>query len=136
MKPFEYLYFNIYNHCYQRSYHSGDSLSRFQAMYLLSFSTGGWILFLQAMYLRTIKHSWFTSKDGAMLFALSVYLVTAMVFHRIFIVNEKDQQILSKYESGWNNNPNKKRDLLLSMSFIAVPYVLIISMSLLFPRQQ
>jgi hypothetical protein len=105
-------------------------------MYLLSFSTGGWILFLQAMYLRTIKHSWFTSKDGAMTFALSVYLITAMIFHRIFIVNEKDQRILSKYESAWNNNPNKKRDLLISMIIIAVPYVLLASMSLMFPRNQ
>jgi hypothetical protein len=105
-------------------------------MYLLSFSTGGWILFLQAMYLRTVKHSWFTSKNGAMLFAISVYLLTALLFHRIFIVNERDQQILSKYETAWNNNPNKRRDLLLSMMFIAVPYLLIISMSLLFPRNQ
>ena len=136
MKPFEYLYFNIYNHCYQRSDHSGELLSRFQAMYLLSFSTGGWILFLQAMYLRTVKHSWFTSKDGAMIFALCVYLLTAMIFHRIFIVNEKDQQIMSKYEAAWNNNPNKKRDLRISMIMIAVPYVLLASMSLVFPRNQ
>jgi hypothetical protein len=105
-------------------------------MYLLSFSTGGWVLFFQAMYLRTIKHSWFTSKDGAMTFALSVYLVTAMIFHRIFIVNEKDQQILSKYESAWNNNPNKKRDLLISIIIITVPYALLASMSLVFPRNQ
>ena len=136
LKPFEYLYFNIYNHCYQRSYQSGELLSRFQAMYLLSFSAGGWLLFLQAMYLRTIKHSWFTTKDGAMLFALTVYLVTAMIFHRIFIVNEKDQQIMSKYEASWNNNPNKKRDLLLSVVMIAAPYLLLGSMSLLFPRNQ
>ena len=71
-----------------------------------------------------------------MLFALTVYLVTAMIFHRIFIVNEKDQQIMSKYEASWNNNPNKKRDLLLSVVMIAAPYLLLGSMSLLFPRNQ
>ena len=88
------------------------------------------------MYLRTVKHSWFTSKDGAMIFAMCVYLLTAMIFHRIFIVNEKDQKIMSKYEEAWNNNPNKKRDLFISMSMIGVPYVLLASMSLVFPRNQ
>lgn len=70
------------------------------------------------------------------MFALCVYLLTAMIFHRIFIVNEKDQKIMSKYEADWNNNPNKKRDLLISVIIIAVPYFLMASMSLLFPRNQ
>ena len=135
VKQFEYLYFNIYNHCNQRNYYSGALLSRFQAMYLLSFSTGGWVLFMQALYLRTVKHSWFTSKDGAMLFAITVYLSTAMIFHRIFIVNEHDQKILTKYESTWNNNPNKKRDLMISLLAVVIPYVLMVSLSLLFPRE-
>jgi hypothetical protein len=134
MKPIEYLYFNIYNHFYQRNYHSQDFYARIQAMYLFSLSIGGWILFFEAVYLRIVRHSWFTSKAGSIAFAASIYLLIALIFHYIFIVNESDRKIFGKYEEQWVRNPKKKRDLLISVFVIAVPYLLLGALSHLFPR--
>jgi hypothetical protein len=134
MKPIEYLYFNIYNHFYQRSYHSRDFYARIQAMYLFSLFTGGWILFLETVYLRMYRHSWFSSKPGASIFAASVYLLTALVLNHIFIVNERDRKIYGKFEEKWDRNPNKKRDLLISVLAIMVPYVFLVSLAIFFPR--
>lgn len=135
LKPIEYLYFNIYNHCYQRSAHSGEFLARFQAMYLFSLSVGGWILLMQTVYLRMIDHSWFSSRSGAMMFAITIYLLTAMISHRVFIINERDQKIFGKYEESWNSNPNKKRDLMISLFIMVVPYILLVSLATFFPRE-
>ena len=134
MQRIDYLYFNIYNHFYQRSYHLRDFYARIQAMYLFSLSVGGWILFLEAAYLRMNRHSWFSSKPGAILFAATVYLLTVLIFHQIFIVNERDRKIFGKYEEKWDRNPNKKRDLLISVFVIVVPYLLLVSLAKLFPR--
>jgi hypothetical protein len=134
MKPLEYLYFNIYNHFYQRCYHSRDFYVRIQAMYLFSFFTGGWVLFLEAVYLRMIRHSWFSSKPGASLFAAAVYLLTALVLHHIFIVNERDRKIFEKYGEKWDRNQKKKRDLLISVFVIVAPYVFLVSLARFFPR--
>lgn len=136
MKSFEYVYFNIYNYCNQRSYYSGNLTARFQAMYMLTLSAGGWALLLQAVYLRLIKKSWFASPEVAMGFSFSVYLIIGLLFHRIFIVNNHDEKILNKYEQAWNADPNKKRDLMLSIFAAVVPYVLLLSFSLIFPRQR
>src|SRR4249920_3086494 len=129
MKPIDYLYFNIYNHFYQRSYHSREFYARIQAMYLFSLFTGGWILFLEAVYLRTIRHSWFSSKPGATLFAAGVYLLTALVLHHIFIVNERDRKIFGKYEEKWDRNPSKKRDFLITVIVILAPYICLVSLA-------
>jgi hypothetical protein len=134
MKPIEYLYFNIYNHFYQRSYNSQDFYARIQAMYLFSFSAGGWVLFLEAAYLRMIRHSWFTSKPGATIFAATVYVLTALVLHHIFIVKERDRKIYGKYEEAWDRNPRKKRDLLISVFVIVAPYLFLVSLTKFFPR--
>jgi hypothetical protein len=134
MKPIEYLYFNIYNHFYQRSVHPQDFYARIQAMYLFSFSAGGWILFLEAVYLRLIRHSWFSSKPGATIFAATVYILTALVLKHIFIDNERDRRIFEKYESGWDRNQKKKRDLLISVFVIVAPYLFLISLAKFFPR--
>jgi hypothetical protein len=134
MKPIEYLYFNIYNHFYQRSYSSQDFHARIQAMYLFSFSTGGWILFLEAVYLRMIRHSWFSSKPGATFFAAAVYLLTVLVLNHILIVNERDRKIYGKYQEEWDRNASKKRDLLISVFVIVAPYVFLVTLALLFPR--
>ena len=136
MKPIEYLYFNIYNHFYQRSYHSRDFLARIQALYLFSLSVGGWILLMETVYLRMIRHSWFSSKPGATLFAGVVYLLTALIFNHIFIVNERDRKIFGKYEEEWGRNPKKKRDLLISVFVIMAPYALLVSLALFFPRHK
>jgi hypothetical protein len=134
MKPVDYLYFNIYNHFYQRSISAQDYSARIQAMYLFSFSAGGWVLFLEAVYLRIIRHSWFTSKPGASLFAAAVYLLTALVLYQIFIVNERDRMIYGKYEEKWDRNPSKKRDLLISVFVIIAPYLFLVSLAKFFPR--
>lgn len=136
MKPIEYLYFNIYNHFYQRSYHAQDFYARIQAMYLFSFSIGGWILLFEAAYLRVVRHSWFSSKAGSTVFAASVYLMTALLINYIFIVNEHDRKIFGKYEEKWDRNPRKKRDLLISVFVIIVPYLLFICLSIFFPRHR
>jgi hypothetical protein len=134
MKPIEYLYFNIYNHFYQRSYHPRDFYARIQAMYLVALSAGGWILLMEAAYLRIISHSWFSSRPGATLFAATVYTLTALIFHHIFIVNERDLKILGKYEAQWDRNPKKKRDLIISVFIIVVPYLFLVSLAIFFPR--
>jgi len=107
---------------------------RVQAMYLFSLSVGGWILFLEATYLRMIRHSWFSSKPGTILFAGTVYILTALVLNHIFIVNERDRKIFGKYVEEWNGNPRKKRDLLISLFVIVVPYLFLVSLAIFFPR--
>jgi hypothetical protein len=134
MKPIDYLYFNIYNHFYQRSYNFRDFYVRILAMYLFSFSLGGWILFMEAAYLRIIRHSWFTSKPGATIFAATVYLLAALVLNHIFIVKERDRKIFGKYEEKWDRNPKKKRDLLISVFVMVVPYLFLVSLAKFFPR--
>jgi hypothetical protein len=134
MKPIDYLYFNIYNHFYQRSSNFRDFYVRILAMYLFSFSLGGWILFMEAAYLRIIRHSWFTSKPGATIFAATVYLLAALVLNHIFIVKERDRKIFGKYEEKWDRNPKKKRDLLISVFVMVVPYLFLVSLAKFFPR--
>ena len=103
-------------------------------MYLLALSAGGWILFLQLLFLRFVKNTWFSSHPGAMLYALTVYTVITVIFHHIFIKKELDQKILAKYARSWNYNPNKRRDLLIAFFVAAVPYMSILSIKILFPR--
>jgi len=103
-------------------------------MYLFSFSLGGWVLFLEAAYLRVVRHSWFATKPGATVFAATVYLLTALVLNHIFIVNERDRRIFGKYEGKWDSNPNKKRDLMISVFVMVVPYVFLVSLAKFFPR--
>jgi len=134
MKPIDYLYFNIYNHFYQRSYQARDFYARILAMYLFSLSAGGWLLLMETIYLRMYRHSWFTTKPGATIFAATVYLLTALIFHHIFIVNERDRKIFGKYEEKWDRNPYKKRDLLISAFVIVAPYIFLVSLAKFFPR--
>lgn len=134
MKQFEYVYFTIY-HYYSRQSYFHDSLAvRLKSMYLLALSAGGWILCLQLLFLRFIKNAWFTSQQGSMLFALTVYTGITVFFHYLFIMKEGDQKIFNKYESAWNNNPNKKRDLFLALTAAAVPYIVMLLVKLFFPR--
>lgn len=134
MKRLEYVYFTIYYHNSQRSYFPDSTYVRFKSMYLLSLSVGGWILFLQTLFLRFVKNAWFSSQGGSMFYALAVYTSITFLFYRIFIVNGHDQKIFHKFESYWANNPNKKRDLVLATFIAAIPYVLLIGMKLFFPR--
>jgi len=134
VKKFEYVYFTIYHYCSRQSYFPDQLHVRLKSMYLLSLSVGGWILFMQTLFLRFVKHAWFTSHPGAMFYALAVYIAITAVFHRILIVNEHDQKIFNRFSSAWNNNLNKKRDLFLALSIAAAHYVLLIAIKIFFPR--
>lgn len=131
MKKLEYGYFAIYHHFARYSYFPDSLDVRLKAMYLLAISAGGWVLLLQTVYLKFFRFAWFSSHPVAMFFALTVYGTLTFMFHRIFIVKEYDQRIFSKYESQWNNNPNKKRDLLLVSFIAALPYLALITIKLL-----
>jgi hypothetical protein len=103
-------------------------------MYLLSLSVGGWILFLQMVFLRFVRNVWFSSHPTAMFYALGVYIALTAVFHRIFIVNEHDQKIYNRFASKWNDNTNKKRDLFLALSLAALPYILLVGFKIFLPH--
>lgn len=132
MKKFEYVYFTIYRHYGRQSFVQDSQYVRFKAMYLLSLSAGGWILFLQSIFLRFVKNAWFTSQGDAMLFALTVYTAITFLFYRIFIVNEHDQRIYNKYAESWCDNPNKRRDLVIAMFVAVVPYILMLIIKITF----
>jgi len=131
VKKLEYGYFTIYHQCTRYSYFPDSLEVRLKAIYLLAISAGGWVLFLQMAYLRFVRNVWFSSHPTAMFFALAVYITLTLLFHRIFIVNENDQRIFNKYESSWNNNPNKKRDLFIVSFIAALPYLAMVAMKLL-----
>ncbi len=103
-------------------------------MYLLALSAGGWILCLQLLFLRFIKNAWFSSQEGSMLFALTIYTGITFFFHWYFIMKEVDQKIFNKYASAWNDNLNKKRDLFLAITAAAIPYVVMAFVKVFFPR--
>ncbi len=84
MKPIEYLYFNIYNHFYQKSYHARDFYARLQAMYLCSLYRRWWILFLETAYLGMPVHVPGSARNpGLPLFAATVYLMMTVIFNQI-----------------------------------------------------
>jgi hypothetical protein len=133
MKHIDYLYFNIYNYFH----HASDNFNtRIQAMYLFSIGSGGWVLLLESTYLHLVRHSRFSSKLGCMIFAASVYLLTAFVFNYVFIVRERDLAIFDKYGgTRWYRNPNRNRDLVISFVILALPYLLMLLSALVFPRR-
>lgn len=134
VKRFEYVYFTIYHYCSNQSYFPDSLHARLKCMYLLALSAGGWILFLQQMFLRYVRIAWFTSQAGAMINAMTIYAAITVIFYRVFIMEEKDQKIYDKYADAWNNNPNKRRDLLLTSFVAAVPYILMVCVKLFLPR--
>lgn len=107
---------------------------RLKSMYLLCLSVGGWILFLQALYLRLVKNAWFSSQSTAMLFSLSIFGAITYFFYSVFIINGHDQKIFNKYIDTWPNNPNKKRDLFLASLFVSVPFIAMVAIKLFFSR--
>jgi len=60
---------------------------------------------------------------AAMLNALTIYAAITLLFHRIYIIEERDQKIFDKYINKWENNPHKKRDLFITSFAAAVPYL-------------
>jgi hypothetical protein len=103
-------------------------------MYLLSLSAGGWLLFLQSLFVRFVRDTWFSSPVAAMINALSIYTAMAFLFYRIFIVEERDQKIFDKYINAWHGNPYKKRDLIITSFVAAAPYVSMVCIKLYLHR--
>ena len=134
MKHIDYLYFNIYSYFYRISQYRQNVNARIQAMYLFSLGSGGWLLLFEALYLHLIKHSWFTSRATSTIFAGSLYLLTSMLFHYIFIIKDRDLKIFGKYEELLTKNPKRKMHFIISLSILLIPYLVLISFAILFPR--
>src|SRR5882757_242948 len=115
MKHIDYLYFNIYNYFYRISQYRQSFNTRIQAMYLFSLGSGGWLLLLEALYLHLIKHAWFSSPAESAIFAISLYVLTALLFNYTFIIKDRDLKIFEKYEELSNQNPKRKRHLIISI---------------------
>jgi len=132
MKHIDYLYFNIYNYFYRSNRQSLNF--RTQAMYLFSIGSGGWLLLLESIYLHFIKHTRFASPMQSMIFASSIYILTAALFHYIFIVKDRDQKIYGKFEELAEQHPKQKRHFLLSLFVLALPYLVLVAFAIIFPR--
>ena len=132
MKHIDYLYFNIYYYFYRSSRQSLNF--RTQTMYLFSLGSGGWLLLFESIYLRFIKHTRFSSPMQSMVFASSIYVLTAVLFNYIFIVKDRDQKIFGKYEGLAGEHPKTKRHLMWSFFVLALPYLVLIVFAILFPR--
>jgi hypothetical protein len=135
VKHLEFVYFNIYAICQRRNQHLTSLPARLQTMYIISLSAGGWVLLLQAIFLRLVRRAWFSSPSFAMSFAMLVYFSTALLFYRIFIVNNYDEKIYNKYEQLQASNSNKQRALFLSVFVAIVPYLLLLLLKIFFPTQ-
>ena len=134
MKHVDYLYFNIYNYFYRISLYRQSVNHRMQTMYLFSLGLGGWLLLMESVYLHTIKHSRFTSPIQSTIFAASIYLLTAAFFNYIFIVRDRDQKIFGKYEAHFKEHPKRKQHFFVSMAVLILPYLVMASFAIIFPR--
>ena len=130
----DYLYFNIYNYFYRISLDRHHVNPRMQAMYLFSLGSGGWLLLLESIYLHFIRHVRFTSRGQSMLFAGSIYMLTALLFHYIFIVKDRDQKIVDKFEQQSEAKPAPVWHLYLALGFLAIPYLTMMGFALFLPR--
>jgi hypothetical protein len=134
MKHVDYLYFNIYNYFYRASQERPTANPRLQAMYLFSIGSGGWLLLLESIYLHFIRHTRFVSPAQSTVFAVSIYMLTAFFFHYIFIIRDRDLRIFGRYEELFLQNPKKKLHFILSLGVLALPYVVLSSFAIAFPR--
>lgn len=132
MKHIDYLYFNIYNYFYRSNRQSLNF--RTQTMYLFSIGSGGWLLLFESIYLHFIKHTRFASPMQSMIFASSIYILTAALFHYIFIVKDRDQKIYGKFEELSEQHPKQKRHFVLSLFVLALPYLVLVAFAIIFPR--
>jgi hypothetical protein len=134
MKHVDYLYFNIYNYFYRISQERQSANPRMQAMYLFSIGSGGWLLLMESLYLHLIKHSRFSSPMQSTIFAASIYALTAFFFHYIFIVRDRDLKIFGRYEGMFQQNPKRKQHFMLSIGVLLVPYLVLVTFAICFPR--
>jgi hypothetical protein len=103
-------------------------------MFLFSLGSGGWLLLFESIYLHFIKHTRFASPMESMMFASSIYVLTAAFFNYIFIVKDRDQKIFGRYEGIAGKNPKAKRHFFLSLFVLALPYLVMIVFAIMFPR--
>ncbi|HXD77868.1 MAG TPA: hypothetical protein VN616_08665 [Puia sp.] len=134
MKHIDYLYFNIYSYCYRLSQYRQTFTTRIQAMYLFSLGSGGWLLLLESIYLHFFKHNRFSNRLESIFFAAAIYGLTAMLFHYIFIVKDRDQKIVDRYEQQSGGNPKRNWHLGLSLAVMAIPYLIMAGFAICFPR--
>jgi hypothetical protein len=133
MKHVDYLYFNIYSYCYRLSQYRQNFNARIQAMYLFSLGSGGWLLFLQALFLH-LKHSRFSSRGESAIFAGAIFMLTGVLSNYIFIVKERDLDIFGKYEELSCKNPRRKIHLIISLGILLLPYLALLCFAIFFPR--
>ena len=134
MKHVDFLYFNVYNYFYRISQMRPSFNPRMQTMYLFSLGSGGWILLLESLYLHLIKHGRFASKGESTCFAVAIFMLTAALFHYIFIVKDRDQKIFGKYEGQSHKSPNSRWHLAVSISVLFLPYIGLMALAIIFPR--
>src|SRR5579863_8366823 len=134
MKHIDYLYFNIYSYCFRLSQYRESFNTRIQTMYLFSLGSGGWLLLLESLYLHFVKHNRFNSRMESILFALAIYGLTAMLFHYIFIVKDRDQKIVDKFEPKTEENPKRNLHLGLSLGILVLPYLVMMGLAFFLPR--
>ena len=134
MKHIDYLYFNIYNYFSRSSPYGQTYNTRLQAVYLFSLGFGGWLLLLQGLYIRLIKHSRVSSKLESTIFAASIYLLLALLFNYIFIVKDRDQKIIGKYEEFSQQNPKRNRHFMISIVVLVIPYLVPLYLAVFFPK--
>ena len=134
MKHIDYLYFNIYSYFYRISLYKRSLNHRMQTMYLFSLGSGGWLLLLESIYLRFIKHTRFASPGESAVFSSSLYFLTAAFYYYIFILRDRDLMIFGKYQELSDKNPNGKRDFIISLTVLAFPYAVLMAFAVIFPR--
>lgn len=134
MKHIDYLYFNIYSYCYRLSQYRQSFNTRIQAMYLFSLGSGGWLLLLESIYLHFFKHDRFSNRLESIFFAAAIYGLTAALFHYIFIIKDRDQKIVDRYEQLTGGNPKRNWHLALSLAVLAVPYLAMAGFAIFLPR--
>lgn len=134
MKHIDYLYFNIYSYCYRLSQYRQSFNTRIQAMYLFSLGSGGWLLLIESFYLHFVKHNRFSSRLESILFALAIYGLTALLFNYVFIVKDRDQKIVDKFEQQSEAKPAPVWHLYLALGFLAIPYLTMMGFALFLPR--
>src|SRR5882757_1912318 len=134
MKHVDYLYFNIYNYFYRISQYRQSFNPRMQAMYLFSLGSGGWLLLLESLYLHLIRHARFASREESTVFAGSMYMLTAALFHYIFIFKDRDLKIFGKYEGMPVKDPKRKWHLIISITVLFLPYIILLTFAVFFPR--
>ncbi|MHA4809612.1 hypothetical protein ACX0G9_15980 [Flavitalea flava] len=134
MKHVDYLYFNIYNYFYRLSLYRSSFNPRTQTMYLFSLGSGGWLLLMEAFYLHFFKHTRFSSPMQSTVFATSIYMLTTVFFNYYFIIKDRDLEIFGKYENAVKPKKKRKRHFFVSVFILAMPYLLLLSLAVFFPR--